>query len=252
VLYAARRTAGSWSDVERQTLLDVARQAALVLEVAGSAREMAEVAAYTERQRWAVEMHDTVGAVLFSIRAALTKLRDEPLLVEALARDVAKIEQLAEQASTGVRTQLRSMHSLPPDKALAVALRTDCRELSARTGIRADVVILGDLPVLESSRSDALLRASRETLLNVEKHAHANSVVLSLFRSDDGVGMALADDGVGIDQSPRRESVGLGLAAAAERLERVGGWLSFSDNDEGGGTVRAWVPAIRAGRPAEH
>lgn len=118
--------------------MSLARQAAFALEVAGCAREMAEVAAYTERQRWAVEMHDTVGAVLFNIRAALIKRREEPDLSERLVRYVAVVERLAEEASTGVRAQLRNMHSAPADKA--VALRTDCRELGARTGIRAEVV----------------------------------------------------------------------------------------------------------------
>lgn len=61
------------------------------------------------------------------------------------------------------------------------------------------------------------MRASREALLNVEKHARANSVVLSLFRSDGGVGMALADDGTGEDRGSHGAKSGLGLAAAVQR-----------------------------------
>lgn len=251
VLYAARRSPTPWTDADRHRLLELAREVALAMEVADSAREMAEVAVYTERQQWAVEMHDTVGAAMFSIRAALTKLRDDPGLPATLVDDIAHVERLAEQVSTGVRIRLRNMHTCPADKALAVALRADCRELTTRTGIRADVVILGELPPVEPARNDALLRASREALLNIEKHANANSVVLSLFSADGGVGIALADDGVGKDREAPNEPGGLGLSAAAERLERVGGRLTFAVGEDGGGIVRAWVPSFTTTPPAE-
>jgi signal transduction histidine kinase len=251
VLYAGRRTATPWSDHDRHALLDLGRHAALILEVAASAREMADVAVYSERQRWAVEMHDTVGALLFSLRAALIRLSDAPDMPGHLASDVSTVERLAEQISTAVRGQLRSLHSAPSDKALAVALRADCRELFNRSGIRAEVVILGDLAPLDASRSDALVRAGREALLNVEKHANANSVVVSLFSTDGGVGVAVADDGTGTGCGQCGEPGGLGLGAAAERVERVGGWLTFSAGDDGGGMMRAWVPAATESRTVE-
>ena len=247
LLYAARRSRTAWTDGDRAELLTLARQAAVAMEVADSAREMAEVAAFGERQRLAIRLHDSVGATLFSLRVALMSAQEEKeparraeLLADALV--------LTERATSELRAQTLSLHELPEEKALAVTLEGDCRDFAARTGTAAELVVLGDLPLLDLARTDVLRRTAREALLNVEKHARAHSVVVSLYPIEDGVGLTVADDGTtsDIESEDRR---GLGLRATAERIERVGGWLSCTANEEGGGTVRAWVPAARAFRP---
>ena len=247
LLYAARRSTVPWTDGDRADLLGLARQTAVAMEVADSAREMAEVAVFSERQRLAVRLHDSVGATLFSLRVALTSARaaEEPgrrleLLTDALA--------LTERATSELRAQTLSLHQPPEDKALAVALQGDCSDFAARAGVVAELVVLGDLPLLDVARTDVLRRTAREALLNVEKHAAAHSVVVSLYRAEDGVGLAVADDGTTGDITSEDQR-GLGLRVIAERVERVGGRLSWTANEEGGGTVRAWVPAARAFRP---
>ncbi|QHE73900.1 Sensor kinase, two-component system (plasmid) [Rhodococcus sp. WAY2] len=247
LLYAARRVPVPWTDRDRTDLLGLARQTAVAMEVADSAREMAEVAVFSERQRLAIALHDSVGATLFSLRVALTSAKASSelgptleLLTDALA--------LTERATSELRAQTLSLHQPPEDKALAVALQGDCRDFAERAGVAAELVVLGDLPLLDAARTDVLRRTAREALLNVEKHAAAHSVVVSLYRAQDGVGMAVADDGTAGDITLEDER-GLGLQVMAERVERVGGWLSCAGNEEGGGTVRVWVPAARAFRP---
>jgi signal transduction histidine kinase len=75
----------------------------------------------------------------------------------------------------------------------------------------------------------------------VEKHAKAQSVVVSLFCHRDGVAVTIADDGVGLDGRPARRD-GLGLAAMTERMARVGGTVAIESNEDGGATLRAWLP----------
>ena len=248
LLYAARRSTVPWTDGDKHELLELARQTAVAMEVADSAREMAEVAVFSERQRLAIRLHDSVGATLFSLRVALTSAlateQSEPAARELVADALA----LTERATTDLRAQTLSLHQPPEEKALGVALQGDCRDFTARSGVTAELVVLGDLPLLDSARIDALQRTAREALLNVEKHAGAHSVVVSLYRSEDGVGLAVADDGT-VGDIASDDPRGLGLRMTVERLERVGGWLSCEANEEGGGTVRAWVPALRAFRP---
>ncbi|QNJ96577.1 GAF domain-containing protein (plasmid) [Mycolicibacterium fluoranthenivorans] len=251
LLYAARRTTVPWTDGDRTALLGLARQTAVAMEVADSAREMAEVAVFSERQRLAMRLHDSVGATLFSLRVALTSARTAAeagadatleLLADALA--------LTERATSELRAQTHSLHQAPEDKALAVALQGDCLDFFERTGVAAELVVLGDLPPLDTGRTDVLRRTAREALLNVEKHAGAHSVVVSLYTFEGGVGMTVADDGMAGDIT-LHDDRGLGLWTMAERVERVGGRVSCVGNDEGGGTVRVWVPAARAFQPAE-
>ncbi len=247
VLYAARRRVQPWSDEECRRLRGLARRVAVAMEVADSAREMADVAVYRERRRTAVRLHDSVGATLFSLRAGLRSLQR---LVEPgpVLDRLVELDALAERAAVELRGQARSLHDAPADKALAVALAQDCRELAQRTTILADLVVLADVPAVSPSRAEALRLAVREALLNVEKHSLATSVVVSLFPADDGVGVAVADDGVAESRSPVPDR-GLGLYTTAERLERVGGRLSFEVNQDGGRTLRAWVP-LTASPPA--
>jgi signal transduction histidine kinase len=97
------------------------------------------------------------------------------------------------------------------------------------------------VPPLPSGCTHALAGAVREALLNVEKHARASSVLVSLFRAAEGVAVTVYDDGEGPPAAPT-EGTGLGLAAATDRLGQVAGTLRVGRNDDGGVTVRAWVP----------
>jgi signal transduction histidine kinase len=127
--------------------------------------------------------------------------------------------------------------------ALTVALRADCRSFQERTGIRARLVAMTELPELDAARTRALVDTAREALLNVEKHARAHSVVVTAFATENGIAMAVADDGLGFHESrASSDGLGLGIAAAQDRLSRLGGNLTLVTNDDGGVTVKSWVP----------
>jgi len=244
VLCGAAREAGGLPDRVVDALMRLARQTGLAIEVADHAREMADVAVHEERRHLALTIHDSVGAILFSIGAAARDLETERECEPALRTRLKFIEQQVARASAQLRTALRSLNEVPQEVALGVALRAECRALEERTGMKAGCVVLGELPALEEGRAKVLLQAAREALHNAEKHARARSVVVSLHAVDGGVSLVVADDGVGLGRpadggSP---SSGLGLDATADRLARVGGQLAVSTNEDGGCTMRAWLP----------
>jgi signal transduction histidine kinase len=210
--------------------------------VAERARHVAEVAVHEERRRVALELHDSVGAMLFTLRAGLQRLRDEPGLDEDIRTRLTTLDEHATEASAALRGSLRVLSAPPEEVALCVALRGHCRAFQERTGIKARVITLTELPNLERSRVGALADAAREALLNVEKHAQAQSVVVSVFAVRDGVTMTVSDDGVGLDSDPATAD-GLGLAAMTEQVARVGGSVTVGRNDDDGMTLQAWVPA---------
>jgi signal transduction histidine kinase len=249
-LYAGRRSSLEWSDNERSELLALARQTAIAMEVAESAREMAEVAVYDERQRLAVRLHDSIGATLFSLRAALESARAKSPKGPVLDLITDAIE-LAQRSASELRTQSVALHTAPEEKALAVGIRGDCRDFTERTGVDAGLVVLGDLPHIQLARAEALRLAIREALLNVEKHSTAQSVVVSLYPADDGLGVSVTDDGRPSDTSSNSDGFGLGLRTTAERVARAGGWLEFEEIDGGGHKMQVWVPAAKVFRPAE-
>ena len=71
----------------------------------------------------------------------------------------------------------------------------------------------------------------------------ARSVVVTAYATDNGIALAVADDGSGLDHAlASSDGLGLGIAAAHDRLSRLGGNLSLVTNDDGGVTVKSWVP----------
>ena len=241
VLYGAHRAEASYGDLAVRTLEVAAARAANAAVVAERARHSAEVAVHEERRRLALQLHDTVGAMLFTIGAGVRKLSDDLDHDPDLRAQLEAIERQAAVAAAVFRESLHALHAPPDSVALAVALRADCRSFEERTGIPTRLLVLDDVLPLQSSRTAALAAAIREALLNVEKHARAGSVLASIFRSRDGVTVAVHDDGVGLT-ADWEDRPGLGLAAATDRLGRVGGYLTVGGNEDGGVTVRAWVP----------
>jgi LuxR family transcriptional regulator, regulator of acetate metabolism len=241
VLYAADRAETHYGDLAVSALEIAATRAANAAVVAERARHSAEVAVLEERRRLAMQLHDTVGAMLFTIGAGVRSLGDDLARHPDLRARLETIERQAAEAAAVFRESLDALHAPPEAVALAVALRADSRGFEERTGIPTRLLVLDDLPPLHASRSDALASAVREALLNVEKHAGAGSVLVSVFASRAGVAVAVHDDGIGPPPEVQ-EGGGLGLAAATERLERVGGHLTMGRNDDGGVTVQAWVP----------
>jgi signal transduction histidine kinase len=242
VLYGAHRAETSYSDLTLEALEAAAARATSAAIVAERARHSAEIAVHEERRRLAMQLHDTVGAMLFTIGAGVRQLGDDLAHHPDLQARLETIERHAAEAAAVFRESLQALHAPPDALALAVALRADCRAFEERTGLPVRLLVLDDLPPLHSSRTTALVTAVREALLNVEKHAHASSVLVSVFRTRDGATVAVNDDGIGPPAVRDGPGGGLGLTAATERLGRVGGYLTIRRNDDGGCTVRAWVP----------
>lgn len=209
--------------------------------IARRARSMAEAAVHEERRRLALQMHDSVGAMLFSIGASVRKLLDEDGLPPAVRDQLVSVSQQANAAGDNLRRSLRALYTPTEELSLEVAATADCRAFEERTGIATRLIQLNDVPTLCGPATRALVDALREALLNVEKHARAHSVVVTLAARRSRVILTVVDDGVGLQAGG--DGAGLGVTGTCERLSRLGGGFTVEENDEGGITARAWVAA---------
>jgi signal transduction histidine kinase len=242
VVYAAMRELTEFSDRQLDGAINVARSGALALQTAADAQRQRESSAAAERRRVAAALHDSVGAQLFRLGTELRDLRTtagEGGEGQQLLSRLASLEdQLAETASA-FRESIYALEDEPPSGGLAAVLSGNCTSFQERTGIAAQAVEVGELPECDPHRQRVLTAAAREALLNVEKHARARSVLVSLTGLDSGLALSIADDGVGWAEQEQ----GVGLRAMRERVEEVGGTVSVVVNEDGGLTVRIWVPA---------
>jgi signal transduction histidine kinase len=91
----------------------------------------------------------------------------------------------------------------------------------------------------------AAYRIALEAIQNVAAHAQARSCVLRVVHDGRGLTLEVADDGMGVPDTP---PVGLGLQSMTERAAELGGTLTLLSVPHGRGTlVRAVLPC-RTGR----
>ena len=76
-----------------------------------------------------------------------------------------------------------------------------------------------------------------EALANVQKHAAARRVVVSVTADEHGLDVRVADDGVG-----GADAAGHGLRGLADRVEALGGRLTVESPRRGGTVLRAAIP----------
>lgn len=244
VLYAALRDRHPFGDAAVDDLVSLAGEASLAMDVFDRVEGHTRAAVTAERHRTSVALHDSVGAMLFGIGAQVRDLQGLDDVSPVLLGRLTTIEQQVSAAASALRESLRALSPATGDEQLAAGVLSACRAFSDRTGVDARGVVLGALPDVDSHRQAALRSVVNEGLLNVEKHAHASSVMVSLSATGGGIALAVADDGTGLGGSscPQPFSSGLGLASLRGRLTEVGGRLDLVQDEDGGVTLRAWVP----------
>lgn len=96
---------------------------------------------------------------------------------------------------------------------------------------------------LPPSVAEALWRVAQEGLANIEQHACATRVRLSLTTELNELVLRIADNGVGLSEDAMSKPGHFGLQGLHERLEGLGG--TFTMVAQGGGaTIEARIPVI--------
>ena len=154
---------------------------------------------------------------------------------------------------TGLSEDVHSLaYQLHPsvleELGLAEALRAECERLS-RQGSLAFSVTVGPMPGdLERDVALCLFRVAQEALRNATRHANARTASVALRQMDDGLLLAVSDDGEGFDPMNKGTRRSLGLASMRERVHLLHGTLDVESAPGHGTAVTAWVPARGAAR----
>ncbi len=120
-------------------------------------------------------------------------------------------------------------------EATAVSLPSNSQ--STWSSKPTEISTISDIPT-----ALCLYRVVQEALRNIAKHANARQVHVTVRRVEDGVQLAVADDGKGFDLAKAREQGGgLGLRSIEERVRLVGGRLSIETAPRMGTTITVWV-----------
>jgi len=188
-----------------------------------------------ERRRIAAEVHDGAVQELIGITFSLSAAAEES--------DPPMSERL-DGLAVATRHTVRSLRSLlnsiypveVPERGWAAGLDDTIAALRQR-GVAVNVKV----PELRLSPANELLllRVGREALRNVDAHAHASQVDITMTKNGSAVTLLVADNGVGFDRemaASQRQVGHLGLQLLHDLSEDMGAVLVV-DSKPGSGTT---------------
>jgi len=223
-----------------------------------SAVRDAEMAVIAERGRLAREMHDTIGHALVLMAVKLEAAeRLRAVNPERADHEISVTKEVARSTMSEMRATLANLRAPlneqePPGEMLA----RRAREAGERAGFHVTYQIEHNLDDLRPPVREALYRIGAEALTNIEKHAHAREVVLSLARQCETITLRIEDDGVGLPAlvtaskhtsralatQPSSPPGHYGITGMRERAEALGGRFSLTAGHAQGTIVEAEIP----------
>jgi signal transduction histidine kinase len=240
---------------ERRALVELNQQLdAKVAERTAQVERLAEEQKYAavvrERLRLARDLHDTLAHSMMALLTQIRLLRKlEQTAPQTLPAELARTEEAAQTGLQEARNAITQMrYNAVRDAGLGAALDGLLARFTERSSVRHRFVAAPDAAQFADERAETLFRIVEEALNNVERHARATEVVVTLKYADDAPGTLLlevADDGVGFD--PGRAAPGhYGLRGMREQAALIGADLSISSTPQAGARVRI---ALESARP---
>ena len=198
-----------------------------------------------ERARLARELHDDITQRLARLAIDAARANFEPNGVDR--------REVIEEMHTGLVRLSEDIHALSyrlhpamlGDLGLVAAIKAECELFSKQFAIPTEAKLAEIPSVIPDEVALNLFRVAQEALRNVGRHGRSKIAEVSLRMLDDGLQLAVVDQGVGFDPRRQRERPSLGLASMQERMRLLGGELEIESAPGEGTTILAWVPLKR-------
>lgn len=217
----------------------------LQLDRADEARlEARGLAMLEERQRLSREVHDGLAQALGCL-ATMARVAQDQLKEGRTARAREGLQRMEETAHEAYLDAREAIHGLRigngGDRGLVVALQDYLDCFRRQSGLEIESIAEeGYWPSLPTATEAQVIRIVQEALSNVRKHARASRARLELRATEDGMEIAVHDDGRGFDAGrclrcersggaqngcPECDDRHYGLQTMSERARSVGGSL---------------------------
>ncbi|MCK9284988.1 MAG: histidine kinase [Rhodocyclaceae bacterium] len=196
-----------------------------------------------EHKRIAQEIHDELGQLLTTALLNLKRIERSSRSGNSVsAEQVAEIKLLIEDALRGVRGIAADLR--PP--VLNIGLPAAIEWLAERTLNGSDIALriemAESLPGMDDRCSITLFRIVQESLTNIVRHAHAQSVHIALASDGESLRLLIEDDGVGFVPQVPPPGTGFGLIGMQERVSAIGGSVEIDSRPSAGTRIRVRVP----------
>lgn len=202
-----------------------------------------------ERQRIAIELHDSTSQHLAALGFGVARLRRMTGKSEGAVEVLADMSKSLHEAVKEIRvlSYLMSPPNLLRDGLERTAERF-VRGFGLRTGLEVTYFAGGPIDEASTMAQHAIFRVIQESLSNVHHHADAGAVEVDLLNRGHALTLRVSDNGRGFARAGGIEAVqpGVGIAGMHSRMEQLGGVLEISCSPAGT-VVYATLPLVSGG-----
>ncbi len=176
-----------------------------------------------EKKYLARELHDGINQLLVSSKCHLD------LLGHKIQEDGLKVhvDKSLNSLTTAINEVRHISHKLRPsaldDIGLEAALNSLLQDYRSHSGVELEILLSTQPGKLKSEVATTLYRVVQESITNIEKHASASKVTVSVQQMGNMLQLLVRDDGVGFHPSEALRRNGIGLRNMRERVEFIGG-----------------------------
>ena len=215
-------------------------------------RSQAQEAAEVERERIAADFHDgpLQNFISFQMRLEIVRRYMERDISVANS-ELVQLQEIARNQIADLRGFVRSMRAVDQGLGLSASLSKMAEQFERDTGI---VTRFSSSEFHDPSQTEIsleVLQIVREALNNIQRHARATRVDLSIAKQSNRLVLRTEDNGAGFPFAGRfsldeLELMHLGPLSIKRRIKLLGGNLSVDSNPGHGSIIEIQVP-VRAG-----
>ena len=198
-----------------------------------------------ERKRFAVELHDGLGATLSGINMYINAVLSENTEEQVKEELLLKVQTLIRLVSNDLR---EVAHNIRPHELSYLGLSASIENLIRRITIPEQIKVLTDFADfkinLDSDTELILYRVITELINNTIKHSGAVKIYIKIENSMDFVFIEYKDNGIGFDYEKIMSSTNkqnMGLQNIKNRLKAVNGTVEFISKENAGLSVHISV-----------
>lgn len=215
---------------------DLQNEVALRKRLEGEVLEISD----REQRRLGQDLHDGLcqhlTAIGFMAREIASRLRAGR---HVGADELEKICDFVNEGVTEARTVARGLHPVEMDSVgFTTAIRSMLHRQSALP-YRLDMD--EEISIPNSDDATNLYRIVREAVINANKHARANEVVVKMRATPKQIELSVTDDGIGIGDNSHTSS-GLGFHIMEYRARSIGARLEIVPAKPSGTRVACYMP----------
>lgn len=198
-----------------------------------------ELSIERERNRFARDVHDTLGHSM-TLLISLLEVCNITCKKDA-EKTEEKIAQALKVAREGIKELRRSVKGLMPENLKNSDILSSIKSLIndfEPSGINIDFSHDIEKNNIDPRFSSVIFRICQEALTNSLRHGKAKNVTIILRANDNKIELFIFDDGIGCPNFKK----GFGLTSMTQRVKNIGGDIVFGSDGESGFNIRLEIP----------